>query len=848
MSLILAIEPDRLQASKVTTLAQTLGVELVIGASTEEALAALGTRVPDLVLTSQLLAPKDESVLSERLRALDASGMHAPTLVIPVLGGEEREQKKKGGLFGRLRRSAPEHAAGETEGCDPAVFGKEVKDYLERGAVERAALAAAQADLEAAWAEAAPSASAQVAEPGVATSPAIAESPAIDVHPEMVIEDPHALFGEFAAIPIRRAGTTPLTLSLVEPSIELASAIDESLDDELPPATPPWTPPQAPADEEWEEITLDTDGKGGQRPDSSTAEAVDHEGMSVGHHVDLASESMDLDAFVRELHTVESAANAQPMIPVVDLTHVVGEDDLQDSSRPDAVDAFLPEPVAVTDIELREEARAAFEAEVAAVFTSEAELSARLNASDEGVVAEGLVSIDAMSTLDEAELIFASELETTVATASELAADHGEPAVPVVMREESGPSALATLAPDYLDAALAAFNPEIEAAQRSRARTWEAPAESWRAELDALPPPPAPAMREASAVEQAPQPSAPALGAKWGDVLSSIRRDIDQRRAAEETPAPIVKPKADIVTPPLVFPTRTVAPSVVAAIESGAAERVRPTPLVVTPQPAPDVVRPDRALAALLETVSTAESLRARSAIEKTPTEPPVLTPSAAVLPSPTPIVEATAVEAAQEAPEAVEPAVASEALPPVVTQPAIEDRPSLETIAAAVVAVEPPEVVLAPADAAEPTAPAADPLAWLTAAAAPTAPTAPKGPVAPVEFVPVSTPAQSTGVTKAAAPETSEAPAFVASPVPARPVEPPRLSTVAAAPVVPAGTARSSKSKKKRRHQKTEAPPQVVRQTIGDWGFFDPQAAGFGPLVARLNQLSRGMESFPRG
>lgn len=736
MSLILAIEPDRRQASKVTTLAQTLGVELVIGASTEEALGALGTRVPDLVLTSQLLAPKDESALSERLRALDAAGMHAQTLVIPVLSGEEREQKKKGGLFGRLRRTSQEHAPDESDGCDPAVFGKEVMDYLERVAAERAALAAAQADLDAAWADSAPSVSAQVDDTDEV--PALA----IDVHPEMVIEDPHAMFGEFAAIPIRRLGETPLTTSLMEPTIEIASAADEAFDDEWPPATPPWTPPSpAPADEEWEEIALDVDGKSGQRPVSSAGEGVEHMDMSGGHHVDVASDSMDLDAFVRELHTVQSTANAEPMIPVVDLTHVSGRDHATDESHPADIDVCLPGPVAVTEMELREEAPATFEAEVTAASASEAEF----------------------------------------------VEDHSEQPTPVALGAELAPPAPATLVPDYLDAALAAFSPAIEAAQRSRSRTWEPPAETWRAELDALPPPPAPAMHAvASAVEEAPQPQAPAFGAKWGDVLSSMRRDIDQRRAAEGAQAAVVKPKADVATPPLVFPTRTVAPSVIAAIESGAAERVRPTPLVVAAQPAPDVVQPDRALAALLDTVSTAESLRAQHAVEKTPTESAVLVQPTATLPVPVPTttVEAITAEAALEATGVDEPAAAIETLPPVVT-------------------VEPSDVVLAAEDGGEPTAPAADPLAWLTAATAPTA---------AVESVPVSTPAEAT------------------------------------APVRTDWTARSPKNKKKRRHQKTEAPPQVVRQTIGDWGFFDPQATGFGPLVARLNQLSGGREALPRG
>ena len=52
MSVLLAIEPDRRQAAKLTALARgPLHVEIVIGETTETAFEALGARVPDLVLT-----------------------------------------------------------------------------------------------------------------------------------------------------------------------------------------------------------------------------------------------------------------------------------------------------------------------------------------------------------------------------------------------------------------------------------------------------------------------------------------------------------------------------------------------------------------------------------------------------------------------------------------------------------------------------------------------------------------------------------------------------------------------------------------------------------------------------
>ena len=86
MPLILAIEPDGRQASRLTALAKSpLRAELLVAESTAKAFAALGNRKPDLVLTSLLLSPKDGNELAERLHELDAAGVQVQTLVIPVL-------------------------------------------------------------------------------------------------------------------------------------------------------------------------------------------------------------------------------------------------------------------------------------------------------------------------------------------------------------------------------------------------------------------------------------------------------------------------------------------------------------------------------------------------------------------------------------------------------------------------------------------------------------------------------------------------------------------------------------------------------------------------------------------
>jgi hypothetical protein len=138
MALILAIEPDRRQASQLTAIVRgRLHAELVLGESAERALAALGQRVPDLILTSVLLSPKDEATLGVRLRALDGAAVHVQTLTIPMLAiSSEDGGGRLGGVLSALRREKSK--SGASDGCDPDVFAEQCREYLERAAAERA--------------------------------------------------------------------------------------------------------------------------------------------------------------------------------------------------------------------------------------------------------------------------------------------------------------------------------------------------------------------------------------------------------------------------------------------------------------------------------------------------------------------------------------------------------------------------------------------------------------------------------------------------------------------------------------------------------------------------------------
>jgi hypothetical protein len=145
MHLILAIEPDRRQAAQIAAIAKTpLHAELVIAETAEQALRALGSRVPDLILTAAFLSPKDETVLAERLRELEAAAAHVQVLTIPVLA---TSGKSDGGMLTRLRGSRKNAAA--PDGCDPEVFAEQIAEYLKRSTAEREAnVAAAQFEQE----------------------------------------------------------------------------------------------------------------------------------------------------------------------------------------------------------------------------------------------------------------------------------------------------------------------------------------------------------------------------------------------------------------------------------------------------------------------------------------------------------------------------------------------------------------------------------------------------------------------------------------------------------------------------------------------------------------------------
>src|SRR2546426_5704519 len=142
MSVVLTIEPDSSQAEASRgILASREGVELVLVTSTGAAIEAIDRQVPDLILVSALLSPRDEAEIVAHLRSIDDAG-HLQTLTIPQLRRAE-ESSRASSFFGRKKKKP----AAAPAGCDPAVFAEEVATYLARGREVRNQASVARRDL-----------------------------------------------------------------------------------------------------------------------------------------------------------------------------------------------------------------------------------------------------------------------------------------------------------------------------------------------------------------------------------------------------------------------------------------------------------------------------------------------------------------------------------------------------------------------------------------------------------------------------------------------------------------------------------------------------------------------------
>ena len=135
---ILAVEPDQHQAAQLTALfRRQFTEELVLAGTTTAALDKLRGRIPELVLTSALITPRDETALIHWLRELGEKASHVQTVTIPVLAsGSEPpvEKKKSGGLTFVWEKPS---VASAPDSCDPAVFADWISVYLDLATAHR---------------------------------------------------------------------------------------------------------------------------------------------------------------------------------------------------------------------------------------------------------------------------------------------------------------------------------------------------------------------------------------------------------------------------------------------------------------------------------------------------------------------------------------------------------------------------------------------------------------------------------------------------------------------------------------------------------------------------------------
>ena len=139
MALILVIESDRRQTSKLTILARSqLRADLLIVDNVTQALAKLDECDPDLILLSAAISGRDQLALGDRLLEIEEQGVRIQTINIPTFGlAGQRARVPQKSAPGRapVSRGRPSQA----DSMDPVVFGVQISTLLERIAAERAA-------------------------------------------------------------------------------------------------------------------------------------------------------------------------------------------------------------------------------------------------------------------------------------------------------------------------------------------------------------------------------------------------------------------------------------------------------------------------------------------------------------------------------------------------------------------------------------------------------------------------------------------------------------------------------------------------------------------------------------
>jgi CheY-like chemotaxis protein len=132
--LVLAIEPDLRQAAIVKRIVrEKVRADVAVVDSRDAALEAMRTTIPDVLLLSALMSPRDEDELIAHLRTLEHAD-HLQTHTIPQLASVLGPTESRGsrGLLSAFRRKKEPDVA--PSGCDPDLFAEEIRMFLQRAA------------------------------------------------------------------------------------------------------------------------------------------------------------------------------------------------------------------------------------------------------------------------------------------------------------------------------------------------------------------------------------------------------------------------------------------------------------------------------------------------------------------------------------------------------------------------------------------------------------------------------------------------------------------------------------------------------------------------------------------
>ena len=135
--LVLVIEPDPRQAAIVKRIVrEKVLADVAVVDSRDAALEAMRTTVPDVLLLSTLLSPRDEDELIAHLRTLEGVE-HLQTHTIPQLASSigPEDAKPTKGLLSAFRRK--KGAIAPPSGCDPDLFADEIRTYLQRASEKK---------------------------------------------------------------------------------------------------------------------------------------------------------------------------------------------------------------------------------------------------------------------------------------------------------------------------------------------------------------------------------------------------------------------------------------------------------------------------------------------------------------------------------------------------------------------------------------------------------------------------------------------------------------------------------------------------------------------------------------